>query len=87
MTQDVRVPLATKTFYGSGAVATGVKDTAFNVFLLFFYTQVVGLSGGLAGIAIFVALLLDAISDPLVGYWSDRFNWIDWRDRRCRTDR
>ena len=73
MTQDVRVPLATKTFYGSGAVATGVKDTAFNVFLLFFYTQVVGLSGGLAGIAIFVALLLDAISDPLVGYWSDRF--------------
>lgn len=73
MTRDVRVPLATKTLYGSGSVATGVKDTAFNVFLLFFYTQVAGLSGGLAGVAIFVALLLDAISDPLVGYWSDRF--------------
>ncbi|MDJ0921544.1 MAG: MFS transporter [Henriciella sp.] len=73
MTAAHKVPLATKTLYGSGAVATGVKDTAFNVFLLFFYTQVAGLPGALAGIAIFVALLLDAISDPLIGYWSDRF--------------
>ena len=68
------ISLTTKTLYGSGSVATGVKDTAFNVFLLFYYTQVVGLSGSLAGAAIFIALLLDAISDPIVGYWSDRLN-------------
>lgn len=67
-----RIPLATKTFYGAGSMASGVKDTAFNVFLLFYYTQVVGLPGSLAGAAIFTALVLDAISDPLVGYWSDR---------------
>lgn len=73
MTSTTRIPLSTKSFYGSGAIATGVKDTAFNVFLLFFYTQVAGLAGALAGAAIFVALLLDAISDPLIGYWSDRF--------------
>lgn len=68
-----KIPFATKTFYGVGSIATGVKDTAFNVFLLFFYTQVAGLPGALAGAAIFAALLVDAISDPLVGYWSDRF--------------
>ncbi len=72
MTPGGRIPLSTKMLYGAGSLASGVKDTAFNVFLLFFYTQVVGLSGSLAGAAIFTALLLDAISDPMVGYWSDR---------------
>lgn len=62
---------STKLFYGAGSVATGVKETAFNVFLLFFYTQVAGLSAALAGSAIFIALLVDALTDPLVGYWSD----------------
>lgn len=72
MNADQRIPFTTKTLYGTGSVASGVKDTAFNVFLLFFYTQVAGLSGVLAGLAIFIALLLDAISDPLIGLWSDR---------------
>ncbi|MEM9378112.1 MAG: MFS transporter [Pseudomonadota bacterium] len=73
MTHAQNISLATKALYGSGSIASGIKDTAFNVFLLFFYTQVAGLSGALAGLAIFIALLLDAVSDPLVGYWSDRF--------------
>lgn len=33
----------------------------------------VGLEPGLVGLAILIALVLDAISDPLVGYWSDNF--------------
>ncbi|MEM9842892.1 MAG: MFS transporter, partial [Pseudomonadota bacterium] len=73
MTRAQNISLATKALYGGGSIASGIKDTAFNVFLLFFYTQVAGLSGALAGLAIFIALLLDAVSDPLVGYWSDRF--------------
>ena len=73
MTNDYKVPFLTKFSYGTGSVASGVKETAFNVFLLFFYTQVAGLPGTLAGTAIFIALVLDAISDPLIGYWSDRF--------------
>jgi Na+/melibiose symporter-like transporter len=40
-----RVPLTTKLLYGSGSVAEGVKNTAFNVFLLFYYNQVLGLPG------------------------------------------
>ena len=35
--------LSTKFYYGSGATAFGVKDAAFNYFLLIYYNQVLGL--------------------------------------------
>ena len=54
-------------------MAFGVKDGGFNYFLLLFYGTVVGLEPGLVGLAILIALVIDAISDPLVGYWSDNF--------------
>ena len=57
--------------YGFGSAAYGVKDNGFSFFLMIFYNQVLGLEGYLAGLAIMVALIFDAISDPLVGYWSD----------------
>lgn len=65
--------LGTKLAYGFGAVANGVKDQGYNYFLMFFYSAVMGLDAGLAGLAIFLALILDALSDPLVGYFSDNF--------------
>ena len=67
------VTLPTRILYGTGSVADGVKNTTFNTFLLFFYTQVVGLSGSMAGAAIFIALLVDAVTDPLLGSISDNF--------------
>lgn len=63
----------TKLAYGFGSVAYGVKDNGFNYFLLLFYSQVIGLDARLVGLAITTALMLDAISDPVVGYWSDNF--------------
>ncbi|NWG45491.1 MAG: MFS transporter [Alphaproteobacteria bacterium] len=67
----------TKAVFGFGAVANGVKATAFDAFLLIFYSQVVGLDPHLVGLAILVALIFDAVSDPIVGYWSDnlRSRW------------
>ena len=63
--------------YGLGQLPEGVKTAAFGFFLLFYYNQVLGLPGTLAGAALFVALLFDAISDPLVGTLSDftRSRW------------
>ena len=52
-------------------MAFGIKDNAFAYFLLFVYVQVFGLSPDLAGLAILLMLIFDAISDPLVGYFSD----------------
>ena len=43
-----------------------MKNTAFNVFLLFYYNQVLGVSGTWTGVAIFLALCVDAIADPLI---------------------
>jgi len=65
--------LWTKLAYGFGSVAYGVKDNGFSYFLLIFYSQVIGVDARLVGLAITVALIVDAISDPVVGYWSDNF--------------
>ena len=63
--------------YGLGQLPEGVKSAAFGFFLLFYYNQVLGLPGVLAGAALFVALLFDAVSDPLVGALTDftRSRW------------
>jgi len=66
--------LSTKLFYGSGSVAYGVKDSGFAYFLLFYYSNVLGLAPQLAGLAILLALVFDAFSDPLVGHFSDQLH-------------
>ena len=63
-----------KINYSIGSVANGVKTDTFTFFLLFFYSNIIGLNPGLAGSAIFIALCIDAVSDPLMGTISDRTN-------------
>ena len=79
MAQDraERPGLGTRIAYGFGAGAYGVKDGGFSYFLLIFYSQVIGVDARLVGLAITIALVFDAISDPIVGYWSDhlRSRW------------
>ncbi len=59
--------------FGFGQTAEGVKTQAFNVFLLFYYQQVVGISGTMAGLALAIALVFDAVTDPVAGVFSDRY--------------
>ncbi len=68
-----RLTWRTKLIYGLGQASEGLKTYAFEVFLFFFYTRVAGLESWLAGLSLFVALLFDAVSDPLVGVLSDRY--------------
>ena len=65
-----------KIGYGVGQLADGVKQGAFVTFLFFYYNQVLGLSGSLAGTASLIALMIDAITDPMIGQISD-----NWRSR------
>lgn len=60
--------------YAVGSIPYAIKDAAFSAFVLFFYTQVLGLSGSLTGLAIFLSVVWDAVSDPLIGAWSDRLH-------------
>ena len=68
-----RLSVPTMLAFGFGQTAEGVKNQAFNVFLLFYYQQVIGIPGTLAGAALAIAMLFDAITDPLAGVVSDRF--------------
>ena len=72
--------LPTKLFYGFGTVAFGVKDQGFSYLLLIFYNQVIGLPAHLVGLVIMIAMVFDAISDPLIGQVSD--NWRSKWGRR-----
>ncbi len=58
-------------FTASGT-ASGLVTNGVSYFLLIYYSQVVGLEPALAGSALLLALVFDAVSDPLVGRWSDR---------------
>lgn len=72
-TNDRVLPLSVKAAFGIGQFAEGLKTTAFSLFVLFYYNQILGLSGTLAGLALFVALTFDAVTDPLAGSVSDNF--------------
>jgi Na+/melibiose symporter-like transporter len=69
--------LRAKLFYGVGAAAYGIKDNGFAFLLLIYYSQVLGLPQALVGTGIFLALIVDALSDPIVGSVSDnlRTRW------------
>ena len=58
--------------FGIGQAAEGIKGTAFNTFLLFFYQQVMGISGIYTGLALAIALVFDAVTDPVAGSLSDK---------------
>ena len=65
-----------KAAYGVGQICENIKNYAFGFFILFYYSQLLGLSASLTGLAIFIGMLADAITDPLVGSISDR-----WRSK------
>ena len=69
--KDRRVPFLSRIAYGLGESAEGMKRTATSLFVLFYYNQVLGLPGTLAGAALFIALVVDSVTDPLIGSLSD----------------
>ncbi len=67
------VPTYIKFMFGMGQAAESIKNFGFGTLLLLYYNQVLGLSGTYSGMAVFIAMVFDAISDPAVGSWSDGF--------------
>ena len=77
MSDHRQVSIGRKVAYGFGSVAFGVKSNGFDYFFLIFYSQVMGVSAYLVSLALMIALVVDALSDPLIGYLSDntRSRW------------
>ena len=73
MAQTEKLKMRTKLAFGVGTAAEAGCYIAFNTFNFLFYNQVLGLSGTLCGLAVTIALVLDAINDPAIGFLSDRW--------------
>jgi glycoside/pentoside/hexuronide:cation symporter, GPH family len=69
-----RLGIGTKVSYGLGALAQGVGAVALSVGLINFYLiSVVGLRPAVVGVVVLASLVIDALVDPAIGWWSDRF--------------
>ena len=67
-----RLSLRTKLGFGVGDLGGNLFFTMMGFYLLFFLTDVIGLAAGLAGVALWIGKAWDAVTDPAVGYLSDR---------------
>ena len=73
-TQQQRLSFTEKLGYGLGDAASNFFFQVFNIFLLFYYTDVFGISAAAVGTMLLVTKIIDAISDPVMGLIADRTN-------------
>ena len=69
---SVRLPFRVKMGYGAAELGITAVEILLQVYLLKFYNVVVGLDEIYTGLALAIAVVWDAVSDPLMGALSDR---------------
>ncbi len=67
--------------YGTADLGIAAVESIVQLYLLKFYSEVVGLSATWVGLALAIAMVWDAISDPLMGGISDRTSHRQGRRR------
>jgi len=70
--QAGKISVLEKTAYGMGDMASNLFYQTFTMFLLYFYTDVFGISAAAAGTMFLVVRMLDTFYDPIVGMLADR---------------
>ncbi|MEC8819588.1 MAG: MFS transporter, partial [Pseudomonadota bacterium] len=58
-------------FYGIGNISPAIKGNFLGAPIFFYYNNVLGLEAWLVSLALAIALVIDGITDPLIGYMSD----------------
>lgn len=69
-----KLAFGTKLGYGIGSIGEGLAYNAFYVYFIYFLTDFVGIAPGVAGTISLFAIIWDAVTDPLIGYFSDRID-------------
>ena len=67
-----KLTLKTRLGYGIGDIAICLYWSGVGLYLLYFYTDVVGISPSLAGLIYGIGMLWDAVTDPFMGYVAER---------------
>ena len=67
-----KLNLKTRLGYGIGDIAICLYWSGVGLYLLYFYTDVVGISPSLAGLIYGLGMFWDAITDPFMGYMAER---------------
>lgn len=70
--QTGKLPTKTKIFYGIGDLGNAVVNSAIQFFLMKFYTDGALVPPALAGNALLIGKIWDAVNDPLFGWITDR---------------
>ena len=70
--ESQKIPTRTKLFYGVGDLGNAIVNSAIQFFLMKFYTDGALVLPSLAGNALLVGKIWDAINDPLFGWITDR---------------
>ena len=79
--QSDRVPIAKKLAYAAPAFALAIVGIPVYVYIPKFYTDVVGVNIAMLGYLLLAVRLFDAVTDPAIGFLSDR---TQTRFGRCR---
>ena len=69
---DEKLPLRVKFGFGIGDLGGNLFFTAMGFYSLIYLTDTVGLAAALAGAAILIGKFWDAVTDPMMGFISDR---------------
>lgn len=70
--QPVKLPMRVKLLFGMGSFANTMLVIATMSFLLYFYTDVLGIRSEVAATIILIAKIWDIINDPMMGVICDR---------------
>lgn len=71
---DVKLSYKEKISYSSGEVGINLLFTAMGAFLLFYYTDVAGVSAAAVGSIMLISKIFDGIADISMGFITDRTN-------------
>lgn len=81
MNSNGKLPLRTKLLFSTGDLSTSIPLAILMFFQLYFLTDIAGLRPDLAGYAVGLPRIWDAVNDPLFGLFSDRIR-TRWGRRR-----
>ena len=70
--QDVKFPFGRKILFSLSGFSRMLASAMISTYAVYYYTDILGLSGALVGIIILISKIWDIINDPMMGILVDR---------------